>query len=157
MEWYGVVLTELLKRGINNNIYNYQENFDPKDADLQKPWLLMVDCGLNAKAQKVRVHPQISPTAFDGELRSICATLPDGSVVLIAANAGSADLVAHWNLKGLGRKPSLVQTWTAVAGSPEITTTKAVKEKPTITLSGDRFYQTKVPAKSMVALRISKP
>jgi len=115
MEWYGFVLTELLGRGINNFIYNYNENFDPKDAKLQKPWLLMVKCGLNAKAQRLRVLEQPTPREFDGVSTSVAAALPDDSVVIIAANSGKEPIEGTWNLVGIPADRYRVTRWTAFA------------------------------------------
>ncbi len=153
MEWYGFILAELLSRGINNCLYNYQENFDPKDADLQKPWRLLVECGLNAKSQKVRVHPLASSGSSE-DLTSACATLPDGSIVLIAANAGLSERKAHWYLKGMDPKPRTVQVIRAIASYPNLDFITPQRSEAKSTLPGPRDFECTLPAKSMVALRL---
>lgn len=85
MEWYGDVLVEMLKRRLNNCIYNYEETFDPKAERLTRPWKMLVECGLNAKSQRVRVLP-VSESGDSSGLRTTAAALPDGSAVLLVAN-----------------------------------------------------------------------
>lgn len=53
MDWYGFVMTEFLKRGVPNVIYNVNEFFDPKKPSQCKPWLLLVSCGINSRVQTV--------------------------------------------------------------------------------------------------------
>ena len=156
MEWYGFVLTELLARSINNNIYNYKENMNSKDLGMQTPWLLMVKCGLNEKAQKIRVLPQIHPRAFDGVLTATAASLPDGSLVVIAANAGDRPSDARFRLSGLGMKQGTVSRWTALAGEAGLVEA-GVSAMPALPVeNGTLEIATTLPAKSMIALRVQE-
>jgi len=155
-EWYGFVLTELLARGIDNNIYDYKKNLDPKDLNLQTPWLLMVKCGLNEKVQKIRVHPQVHPRPFDGVLTATASSLPDGSVVVIAANAGDTPADARFRLSGLRLKAGAVSRWTALAGEAGLVEAGVPVVPGTSIEKGTAEILASLPAKSMVAFRVQK-
>lgn len=145
-EWYGYVLTELIKRGINNCIYNYKETFLDASVELQKPWLLLVRCGLNEKAQKVTVHP-ISSFSPDETFNTTAVTLPDGSAVLLAANLSAEAKPVTWRLSG----------WTGT-GVGKLFISKGPSEEPEVqpfmNQSSTGEVKLDVPGKSFVALRL---
>lgn len=128
MDWYGFALTEFLKRGIPNIIYNTNEFFDPTKPSQAKPWLLMVGCGLNGKGQTVRVNLEDDARPFGTESNSTVCTLPGGDVVILATNTTGVPIVASWNLTRMNSKSLKnlrLRKWDAVGEGPELTTADA--------------------------------
>ena len=158
-DWYGFILTEFLARGIPNVIYNYNEEFDPKRANENTPWLLLVQCGLNSAAQTVMIHPRTDRGGVQTTGNSIVATLPDRSIVVIATNLTDDPLPATWRLdgvRGLNVKRTRLRIWDARAGSDDLTLigkegTPALTVRPT---GCDIAYT--LPAHSISSLKIMR-
>jgi len=157
-DWYGFILTEFLARDIPNTIYSYDEFFDPKRANVCRPWLLLVECGLNSAAQTVEIHPQVDAPPTDTAGNSVAATLPDGSVVVVATNTTDQAADATWRLRGLrredGRRMAL-RVWDVQGDSERLTTSNAECSSAITVRSNSCEIRYTLPPHSMAALKLA--
>lgn len=156
MDWYGFALTEFLKRGVPNLIYCYNEFFDPKLPSQSKPWLLLVQCGLNSKAQMVLVHPETDTHQFTTSANSVTCTLPDGSIVVLATNTTASPVSTVWRLTGMARSFGKLQLrrWDAVGEGPELTTRDADQSSSLVVSGSACTIRYMLPPHSMTALKL---
>ncbi len=98
MDWYGFMLTEMLRRNAPNVIYNYNEFFGPSNLAAARPWRVLLESGLNARAQRIAMHLPTREPAPDCVVTSVAATLPDRSVVVLAANMADEPAPIRWSL-----------------------------------------------------------
>jgi hypothetical protein len=83
-----------------------------------------VKCGLNSAAQLVSIHPRTDRGGVQTTGNSIVATLPDGSILVVATNLTDDSLPATWRLdgvKGLSAKRTRLRIWDARAGNEDLT------------------------------------
>ncbi len=156
MDWYGFVMTEFLKRDIPNLIYCYNEFFDPKLPSQQRPWLILVKCGLNSKIQTVSFHPQTGAEPFTTAANSTACTLPDGSIVVLATNTTAEPKATTWRLTGIKRPSGKLhlRRWDAVGEGAELTAEDA-DQSSSLKVSGSSctiVYT--LPPHSMTALKL---